>query len=66
MLTDKAVDNVQDPLAVDEPLELSEHVVVPDELAAGRGGGAWIVPHLTLEGQRHVVRIAVAVETRTP
>ena len=66
MLPDKAVDHVQDPLAMDESLELSEHVVVPDELAASRGGGAWIVPHLTLEGQCHVVRIAVTVETRIP
>ena len=61
MLADKAVDDVQDPLGVHETLELSEHVVVPDELTARRGGGARVAPHLTLEGQCHVVRVAAGM-----
>ena len=58
MLTDKAMDNVQNPLGVDEAFKLSKHVIVPDELATGRGGGAWIAPHLTLEGECDVIGVA--------
>ena len=65
VLADKAMDDVKDPLAVHETLELSEHVVVPDELAARRGGGARVAPHLALEGQRHVVRIAAGMTEKT-
>ena len=61
MLSHKAVHGVQDPLGVDEPLELSQEVLVPGELATGGRGGAWVVPHLTLQGQRHVVGITVPV-----
>ena len=65
VLADKAMDDVKDPLAVHETLELSEHVVVPDELAARWGGGARVAPHLALEGQCHVVGIAAGMTEKT-
>ena len=39
-------------------LELSQHVIVPDELATGRGKGTQVSAHLTLKREGEVVRVA--------
>ena len=57
VLPHKAVHDVEDPLGVDEALELPQHVVVPDELAAGRGQGAGVPPHLALEREGYVIGV---------
>ena len=40
--------DVEDPLGVDVALKLLQQVIVPDKLAAGRGGRAWVGAHLAL------------------
>ena len=58
VLAYEAMDDVKNPLAVYETFKVSEHVVVPDGLSAGRGCGSRVVPHLTLESQCHVIGVA--------
>lgn len=58
ILSDKAIDDVQDPLWMDLALKILQHVVVPGELATGSGEGSRVGAHLTLEGEGEVVRIA--------
>ena len=55
VLAQEAIDDVQDPLGMNGSLKLLQHVVVPDELAAGRGEGARVGPHLALEREGEVV-----------
>ncbi len=38
-------------------LEATEEVVIPDELATGRGEWSGIGPHLRLEGESQVIRV---------
>ena len=58
VLSDKAIDDVQDPFWMNHALKISQHVIVPDELATWRGEGAWVGAHLALKGEGEVVRIA--------
>ena len=58
VLSNKAVDDVQDPLGVNGSLKSSQHVVIPDEHAARCRGGSWVGPHLALQGQREVIGVA--------
>ena len=64
VLTNKAVNNAEYPFGVHKTLEFPEHVVVPDELAAGGRGQAGIGSHLTLQREGQVIRIAGGREGR--
>ena len=48
-MANEAIYEVRHPAIVHKPLKLLQHVIIPDELATGRRGGARIGTHLTLE-----------------
>ena len=58
VLAHKSMDDLKDPLWVDCLLKPCKEMVIPDELATGRGDWARVGPHLTLERESEVVGVA--------
>lgn len=58
VLSDKAIDDVQDPLGVNGSLKPPQHVVIPDEHGARCRGGTRVGAHLALQRQCEVVGVA--------
>lgn len=56
-LSHKSMYDMQDPLGMYCVLKATEEVVIPDELATGRGKWSGVCPHLRLKGEGKVVRV---------
>ena len=58
VLANKSMDDLKDPLWVNCIFKTCKEMVIPDELATGRGDRARGCPHLTLERECEVVGVA--------
>ena len=57
-MSNKTINDVQDPLGMNRALKISQHVVIPGELATWCRERAGVGAHLALKRESQVIRIA--------
>ena len=63
-MSDESINDMQDPLWMHKTFKAIQHVIIPNKFAAGRRERTWIGPHLSLQRESSVIRVAEVKVTR--